>query len=205
MQSRGPDNSLQGILIEDGRQKDAPATILARSGQLQVGPQGPVVQLQDGSREQVDPKTGRLDVLTFDRNVISLAQTAKNQSMDVTDAAEASLAQLLDPPQSLSKTDRSKWLIEAQRRLSVPLSALSFTLIGLLAILGGMFRRHGGLLRPFAAVVAVTMLVALTLGVNNLAARSVDLVPLIWLTILAPGIAAGLLLFLPRRMRVGTA
>ena len=74
VQSRGQDDSLQGIIIEDGRQPDAPATILARSGQLMVTAQGPVVMLQNGSREQVDPRSGRLDVLTFDRNVISLAQ-----------------------------------------------------------------------------------------------------------------------------------
>jgi lipopolysaccharide export system permease protein len=202
VQSRGADDSLQGILIEDDRDRQAPATILARAGQLQSDPQGPVVLLEDGSREQIDAKTGRLDILTFGRNVISLAQTAKAGSMDMSDAAEASLRQLFNPPPSLESTDRSKWLVEAQRRLSVPLSASSFTLIGLLAILGGLFRRHGGLLRPFMAVVAVTMLVALTLGIDNLAARSPHLVPLIWATVVLPGIAAGVLLFRPHRLAV---
>jgi lipopolysaccharide export system permease protein len=202
VQSRGADNSLQGILIEDGRDRLAPATILARAGQLQSDAQGPVVLLEDGSREQVDPKSGRLDILTFDRNVISLAQTARATSMDMSDAAEVSLPQLFSPPPSLAATDRAKWVVEAQRRLSVPLSAISFTLIGLLAILGGVFRRHGGLLRPFVAVVAVTMLVALTLGIDNLAARSTQLVPLIWVTVVLPGLATGVLLFRPRRLAV---
>jgi lipopolysaccharide export system permease protein len=199
VQSRGPDNSLQGILIEDSRQQNAPATILARSGQLLVDAQGPVVVLEDGSREQVDPKTGRLDVLVFQRNVISLAQTANNNSMDMTDSAEASLAQLLHPGPPLTAPEQAKWLVEAQRRLSMPLSAVSYTLIGLLAILGGVFRRHGGFMRPLLAVVAVTTLVALSLGVNNLAARSLGLLPLIWLTTLLPGLMAGAFLFMPRR------
>ena len=43
VQSRGNDNSLSGILIEDGRQQNAPATILAQSGQLTVSAAGPVV------------------------------------------------------------------------------------------------------------------------------------------------------------------
>jgi lipopolysaccharide export system permease protein len=72
-------------------------------------------------------------------------------------------------------------------------------MIGLLAVLGGKFRRHGGLLRPLAAVAAVTLLVATGLGVNNFAARSLDLLPLIWVAILCPGIVAGVLLFMPRR------
>jgi lipopolysaccharide export system permease protein len=63
-------------------------------------------------------------------------------------------------------------------------------------------------LRPVAAVVAVTLLVALDLGVNNFAARNLGLVPLIWVSTLGPGLVAGILLFVPRRMvaaRPGTA
>ncbi len=58
--------------------------------------------------------------------------------------------------------------MEAHRRLTAPLAAISYTLIGLLATLSGVFRRHGGLMRPVGAVIAVTLLVALGLGVNNL-------------------------------------
>lgn len=202
VQSRGADNSLRGILIEDGRQRSSPATILARSGELMVTPDGPMVLLKDGSRQQVDAKTGRLDVLTFKSNAISLAQTAKATSMDETDAAAASMAQLFHPVVSLTPAERAKWVVEAQRRLSSPLTALAFTLIALFATLGGAFRRHGGLLRPVVAVVAVTLLVALDLAVNNFAARNLGLLPLVWLAVLAPGAVAGALLFAPRRLRV---
>ena len=85
--------------------------------------------------------------------------------------------------------------MEAQRRLSAPLAVLSFTLIGLFASLRGMFRRHGGMVRPITAVLIVTLLVALGLGVNNLAARNLALLPLIWVTSLAPGLIAAFLLF----------
>jgi lipopolysaccharide export system permease protein len=200
VQSRDAQNGLLGILIEDSRDKNAPATVLARSGELQVTPKGPVVILEDGSREQVDPRTGRLDVLTFHRNVINLSQTAKSAAEDNTDPAAAPLGDLFDPSIPLSDSDRKKWLVEGQRRLSAPLTALGFTLIGLLAVLGGKFRRHGGLLRPLAAVAAVTLLVAASLAVNNFAARGLALLPLIWIVAAAPGLAAGLLLFRPRRL-----
>jgi lipopolysaccharide export system permease protein len=198
VQSRGPDNSLRGILIEDGRQSDAPATILARSGQLSVGANGPSVELEHGSREQLDPKTGRLDLLTFARNEVSLAAAQQNAAVDRPDAAAASLVELFHPGPLLSASDQSKWLVEGYRRLSAPLTVVGFTLIGLLATLGGAFRRHGAILRPFLAVAAVTLLVAAGLGVNNFAARHLHLLPLIWLTTLLPGLAAGLSLFIPR-------
>jgi lipopolysaccharide export system permease protein len=75
---------------------------------------------------------------------------------------------------------------------------IGFTLIGLLATLGGAFRRHGGLLRPLLAVTTVTLLVALELGVNNFVTKHLDLLPLIWVTTVLPGLLAALLLFFPR-------
>ena len=190
VQNRGPDNSLRGILIEDNRDPTAPATILARTGQLEQNAQGPLVLLQDGSREQIDPKTGRLDLLTFTRNFLSLAQASKSNEPQDIDASALPLTALLHPNPSLTPQEQAKWLVEAQRRLSAPLTALSFTLIGLVACLGGMFRRHGGMLRPAGAVALVTMLVALGLGVNNLAARNISLLPLIWVETILPGLAA---------------
>ncbi len=194
VQNRGADDSLHGILIEDARDPTAPATILANSGQLELDSHGPVLVLHNGSRQQIDPKTGRLDLLTFSRNIMSLAQAMKTGAPEDTDAAEAPLGALLHPASTLTKEDRAKWLVEGQRRLTAPLTTLSFTLIGLVATLGGVFRRHGGLARPFGAVVLVTLLVALGLGVNNLAARNPALLPLIWVVTLAPGLIAAFLL-----------
>jgi lipopolysaccharide export system permease protein len=194
VQARSQDDSLRGILIEDNRDPSAPATILAQTGQLLVTPQGPEVLLRHGSREEVDPRTGRLDILDFHSYTVSLAQASQAGTPELTDSAEAPLRELLHPPRNITGPDRAKWVVEAHRRLSAPLAVLSFTLIGLLATLRGMFRRHGGMVRPVAAVVVVTLLVALGLGVDNLAARHLTLLPLVWATSLVPGLIAGLLL-----------
>jgi lipopolysaccharide export system permease protein len=194
VQTKSADSTLHFILIEDNRDPTAPATILARTGQLAVDTHGPVLLLQDGSRQQIDPKTGRLDLLTFSRNILSLAQASKDNAPEETDAAEAPLHALFHPGTSLTREEKAKWLVEAQRRLTAPLTAVSFTLIGLVATLGGVFRRHGGLVRPAGAVALVIFLVALGLGVNNLAARDISLLPLIWIETLTPGLIAAFLL-----------
>lgn len=194
VQTKSADSTLHSILIEDNRDPTSPATILARTGQLAVDSHGPVLLLQDGSRQQIDPKTGRLDLLTFNRNIMSLAEASRDSTPEDIDAAEAPLSALLHPGSSLTPQERAKWLVEAQRRLTAPLTTLSFTLIGLVATLGGVFRRHGGLIRPAGAVALVTFLVALGLGVNNLAARNTGLLPLIWAGTLLPGLIAMVLL-----------
>ena len=190
VQARSDDGGISGIIIEDNRDATAPATILARSGELLSTPSGPAVILRDGSREQVDPTTGRLSILTFKRNIISLAQATHGAGPVKNDAAEAPLSQLFHPPRDLSSGERSKWQVEAQRRLSAPLCVLSYTLIALVAVLCGGFKRHGGLPRLVGAVGLVVVLVALGLGVSNLAARNVALLPLMWVWVLAPLIVA---------------
>jgi len=201
VESRGQDDSLSGIIIEDARDPTSIATILARSGQLLLTSQGPMVELENGSREQVDPRTGELDVLTFDRNVLSLAEAGKTGDLDPTDSSEAPMAELLHPSDALNRAEQGKWLVEGYRRLAAPLTVLGYTMIGLLAVLGGVFRRHGGWLRPAGAVVTVTLLVAIGLAVDNFAARNLALVPLIWLAAALPGVTAAVLLFAPPKTR----
>jgi len=65
VRSRDPDGTLRGILVDDGRDKSAHATIIAESGRLVEGPTGPRVVLVSGSRQEIDHQTGRLNVLTF--------------------------------------------------------------------------------------------------------------------------------------------
>lgn len=194
VQTRNADGMLKDIIVEDNRVPGSPATILAHSGELISSPEGPVVILKDGAREQVDAKTGRLDILTFDSNVISLAQVSNAAAMVDNDAAAAPLRALFHPPKRLSPGDRRKWLVEAQRRLSAPVSVLGYALIALVATLGGTFKRFGNLTRLVGAVLVTVCLVALGLGINNFAARNTSMIPLIWVWAVAPPVLASFLL-----------
>ena len=113
-----------------------------------------------------------------------------------------SLAELNHPETSaLNVRDSGKFLVEAQRRLSGPFTALSFALVALQSVLSGAFRRHGNLLRPLSAVLTVVALLAAQLAVANLAARSTVLLPLIWIVAVGPGLVCAALLFAPLHRR----
>ena len=197
---RDVDGTLRGIMVEDGRQKNSRATILAERGRLVEGPNGPAVLLINGSRQEVDKQTGRLNVLTFAQNSVDLTQTGKVDDVRYRDVNEMSLAELSHPETSaLNARDSGKFLVEAQRRLSGPFTALSFALVALQSVLSGAFRRHGNLLRPLAAVLGVVALLAAQLAVANLAARSTVLLPLIWVVAVGPGLVCAALLFAPLR------
>jgi lipopolysaccharide export system permease protein len=196
VRSRDPDGTLRGILVDDGRDKTAHATILAERGHLIEGPNGPRVLLLSGSREEIDHQTGRLNVLTFGQNSIDLADSSRNESERLRDMSEVSLGELLHPHPSNAR-DIPKWIAEAHKRLSGPLTTLGFASVALLSVLSGAFRRHGNYVRPLVAVGVMVALLALGLAVENLAARNNALLPLVWVDAIAPGLICGWLLLGP--------
>ena len=109
-----------------------------------------------------------------------------------------SIPELLAPDAALNPRDSGKFRVEAHRRMSAPLTALSFATVALLSVLTGAFRRYGNVLRPLAAVLAVVALLALGLAIANLAGRQPVLIPLIWLHAVLPGVVCGWLLLGPQ-------
>ena len=198
VRSRAPDGTLQGILVDDERDPNAPATILAERGRLLEGPNGPRVLLISGSREEIDQKTGRLDLLTFRENVVDLSDNTHQDSPRLLDISEASIPNLLDPPANISQADRPRWIAEAYKRLSSPLTSLSYAFVALLFVLTGTFRRQGGFVRPLVSVGTVVVWLAIGLAVDNLAARHNVLIPLMWVQATAPGVVCAWLLLGPR-------
>ncbi len=197
VRSRDPDGTLRGILVDDARDKNAHATIIAERGRLVEGPNGPRVLLENGSRQEIDRQTGRLNVLTFSQNELDLTDTAHNGGERLRDMSELSLGELLDPhPQN--PNDVSKWIAEGHKRLSSPLTAVSFAFVALLSVLSGTFRRHGSYVRPLVAVGSIVVLLALELAVQNMSARNNALLPLVWIEAVLPGVICASLLLGPR-------
>jgi lipopolysaccharide export system permease protein len=197
VRSRDPSGTLHGILIDDGRNKSAHATILAESGKLTEGPDGPRVLLINGSRQELDHRSGRLNVLTFEQNELDLNDNKGTANERLRDISEMSLGELLHPKVTNPK-DVPKWIAEAHKRMAMPLTALSHALISLFAVLSGTFRRHGSFIRPLAAIAVMVLLLAFGLAIDNLAARNNAVLPLVWLHAVAPGLVCAWLLFGPQ-------
>jgi lipopolysaccharide export system permease protein len=196
VRTRDPDGTLHGILVDDARDPNAHATILAERGRLIDGPTGPRVLLLDGSRQEIDHQSGRLDMLTFKQNEVDLAEASKDDSERPVDMSERPLSDLLDPAPMFDH-DRTKWIAEGHKRLTEPLTTVSYAMVGLFSALAGMFRRHGGMARPLITVGVMVGLLALGLGFGNLAARDNSFLVLMWMHATVPGIVCGWLLLGP--------
>jgi lipopolysaccharide export system permease protein len=194
IRSRDPDGTLRGILVDDGRDKAAHATILAESGRLIEGPNGPRVLLMRGSRQEIDHQTGRLNVLTFGENEVDLADNQANSNERLRDMTEMSLYELMHP-RPTNPLDVPKWIAEGHKRLATPLTTISYALIALLAVLSGTFRRHASFVRPLVAIAVMVTLLAFGLAVQNVAARDNAMVAMIWLQVLLPGVVCGWMMY----------
>ncbi|KXV13725.1 transporter [Acetobacter malorum] len=197
IRERSHDGTLHGIVVEDDRQPNSRATILANRGTMMIVNDTPRVILYDGSRQVIDHKTGRLDMLVFQQDSMDLSSTHQEDSR-FRDAAEMSLHELLNPnPKEVAPRDTGKFKVEGWRRLTSPLTCFSFAMVGLFAVLRGVFSRHGNIKRPLAAVLSVVGLLAFNLLLQNLASRNMALIPLIPLVALLPGLACAAILFVP--------
>jgi lipopolysaccharide export system permease protein len=81
--------------------------------------------------------------------------------------------------------------------MSAPLTTLSYAMVGLFSALGGMFRRHGGVVRPLVTVGAMVGLLAFGLAFGTLAARDNSLLFLMWVHAIVPGVVCAWLLLGP--------
>ena len=133
VRSRDTDGTLHGILVEDERQSNSRATILAENGRLVATGNTPRVQLEHGSREEIDRKTGRLNVLTFDQDTVELESGKGAESMRFRDVtAKCRMHELLQPGPlpGAAERDFGKLAVEAHRRLTQPITVLiSFALV----------------------------------------------------------------------------
>jgi lipopolysaccharide export system permease protein len=204
IRAREPDGSFRGIMVHDTREAGAPATILAERGWLSASGGAPRVTLENGTRQEVDQRTGTLRMLSFAENSLNLATGGGADEVRYRDARERGVLELLepDPAEQVSERDRARFIVEAHQRLAGPLAAVSLALVGLAALLSGDFSRHGKTGRVLVAIGLGGSLVAFGVGLGNLAARELGLVPLIWVQAVLPGIAALIWLLYPPRPRV---
>jgi len=191
---RDADGTLRGILVHDQREAGGAVTILAQSGRITSGAEGPRVTLYDGVRQQMEKGPSgtppRLSVLSFSENSVDLARVARTEETRSRDSRERSIAELLapDPAEGLRPREIRRFRAEAHQRMASPLTALSFALVGLAVALTGQFRRHGGGVGVALGIGVMVALLALGLTIGNAAARRDGLIWLIWLHAALPAV-----------------
>lgn len=193
VRDHGDDGALTGVLVHDERRGQQPVTMTAEQGVLIRADDGPLFVLENGTRQELDirdPAEPSISILQFDDYTLDLGGAVGAQSERSRELEERYVAQLLSPEADVDPAKRRELIAEGHKRLTWPLNSLVFALIGVAALLSQRFDRRGPWRRSMIAVVIAILLQALNMAAGNLAARSLALVPLLYLLAAVPGLVA---------------
>ncbi len=189
VRQRTNDGQLLGLLVHDQRDKDRPFTLMAAKGAMVQTDQGARVVMFNGNRQSVDRKTNKLSILYFDRYVFDLAASPQNVGERFREPRERTLDELFNIQQAepkMNAREYGKFIVEGHKRLTSPLSAVGFALIALACLISSSFSRRT---QTRQVVLAIAIMVAVqggALGAENLVAKNLDLIPLLYGLALAP-------------------
>ena len=188
VRERSGDGELHGILVHDARKKGKPVTYMATRGAMVEADDAARVILFEGNRQEVDKEENKLSILYFDRTSLDLEDTRKKEAVRYREARERPLGELLDIEEDklLNWKDYGKFRVEAHKRLVSPLYALGFTVVGLAFLISGSVSRRGQTRRIILAVFFVILLQAAALGLENVCARNLELIPLMYVNGILP-------------------
>ena len=200
VRERKPDGKLLGILVHDSRNPGRPVTLMSESGVLVQTKDGPRVIMANGNRQVVKRQRGELSLLNFDSYTFDFGVTTKTPHSRRREATELYLLELLGYTGKPGRT--RKFRAEAHQRLTSPLLALAFVLIGLATLLSGEFNRRGQVKRTLLAVGLVVIIESASQGLHTLAGKAEAMIPLMYLNPIAViAIAFYVLVYDPRRRK----
>lgn len=185
---RGPNGSLEGILIQDVRQPETPITTMASTGQVVDSGGQPHMIIFKGKRQEFDRTTGKLSELAFDQYVLDLDSLRNTPRGRMPEPRELTVAELLAPSAELlrARGPISHFRGELHSRLATPLLSFSYALIALASILTGAFNRRGMAGRILLGAAAIIITQAAFMTLNGLVSRDSGLAFALYAVALLP-------------------
>lgn len=167
---RGSNGDMEGLLIHDTRENEAiPVTIIAKRGVIVSDDTGQQVIVYEGSRQELNPQTGVLNRLDFDRYSLDLPDAGPVRQR-WREPDERTLVELLNPDEESRKDPKlmREFLVETHRRVVGPFLAPTFAVMALCCLLLGSADRRGLAWKIVAASGSVIVLQGLYLVAYNL-------------------------------------
>jgi lipopolysaccharide export system permease protein len=185
--------AMLGVFIHDGREPAKSSTYLAERGQIVDNEGASYFVLEKGSVHRQQAASSENAIVAYDRYAIDLDQFGSEVGAIVYKPRERSTAELLslDPNDSYVKASAGRFRAELHERFANPLYPIATMLIGFAALGGAKTTRQG---RGTAIAGAVIGVIAMRIGgfaASSMAARSSNLVAVIYLVPILTGLIAG--------------
>ena len=183
VRQRTNDGQLLGILVHDQRDPKSPFTLMAAKGAMVNTDEGARVVMFNGNRQSVDKNTNKLSILYFDRYVFDLATDTTAVTDRYREPRERDLNELFNIEkyaEGMDAKEFGKFTVEGHKRLVSPFASLGFTLVGLACLISGSFSRRNQTRQVATAIAIMVALQGSALGLENLIAKNLNLIPLLY-------------------------
>ena len=171
VRSRETPDTLKGILIHDSRIPGKPVTLMAESARVERGADGLQFLLTNATRQQIDRKTGEVNLLYFDSYPFDIGFYNVKDKQRGKKSDEMFINELLNPDPTLPKKTQRKQIADAHNRLTWPLNNLSLPLMVMAIMLSGDYNRRGQSRRIITAIIIAITIIVSGLAFKNLAAN----------------------------------
>ncbi|MDO5386601.1 MAG: LPS export ABC transporter permease LptF [Pseudomonadota bacterium] len=191
------DGSMSGILLNDERNPASKTTITSEKGRVVYTEKGPRIILVNGIRQEINPGTKQFSSLAFDRYSVDFGGNNYQQEKEE-GVREKNLFELLNArsDKTLTEKQADRYIVEGHKRLVNPFYNLLFVLLGCVGLIVGNFNRRGQSKIISLSILAMVIVQSLELVFENLAAKHISLLFLLYANLLLPlGICIYLLLF----------
>jgi lipopolysaccharide export system permease protein len=196
IRERTPEGDLHGVMIYDGReQSKRPSAILAKRGVMISDETGEKVIVYDGSRQEYDPQTQKLQRLNFERYTVDLPDSAPLRER-WREPDERTVVELFRPDYKNPEDVKNlhNFVIELHRRFISPLLALTFTMMSCAGLLLGPADRRGQGWKIVGCIVGASLIQGLFLMSFSLARNSISGIVLMYLLVGLPIVLSYLML-----------
>ena len=196
--SHEDDGTVGGIIINDERNPERKSTTTAEKGVIIQTPAGPRIILVNGNRQEINIKNNQFSSISFERYSVDfgLKETKARRKDSVRVKTFSELINSLKNP-SLNPTDQRKWFVEGNKRITTPLLAFVYSLIGCTGLLISNFNRRGQTKTIAYSLGAVIIIQAIDLTSGNLASKNLCWLVLMYGNIILPILSCIFLLICP--------
>lgn len=204
IRERTSNNELKGIFYHDERDPGAPFTLMAKRGSLIKTDDGAQIVMFEGNRQALDAATKNYSVLYFDRYALPLENYNEEKTYRTPDSRELTVLELFDVESNanIPERDYPKFIVEGHKRLISPLVSLAFALIAVVCLFSGGFTRRNQNRRVIVATCTMLILQITILGVENVSARNLVFVPVMYGVIIVPVVIGIVMLLRPPRLDI---
>ena len=183
-----PTGGLMNLFLSDARDPAETVTYTAQKALFARGDSGPKLIMLQGMAQTLTRPDSRLSVTRFADFTFDLGSLLTGTARPSRKKGELTTSEMLWPSaavlQETGETRLSLW-VEAQKRFSEPLTAMTVPVIGFAALLLGAFSRFG-LWRQIGVAIAMLIVVQ---GLSTVAANLSMTLPLGWLLGYLPALA----------------